>query len=104
MKPSSDKDFEATIATEPVIVGVTADSPAFMSYRSGIFNDPKCGTQVNHVMLAVGYGATPDGKPYYILKNTWGTGWGEQGYMRIAGTQSGPGVCGVQLFEAYPVI
>jgi len=57
--------------------------------------DSCCGTLLDHAVIAVGYGSE-NGKDYWILRNSWGTGWGESGYMRIAASASGEGVCGVQ--------
>lgn len=61
---------------------------------SGIYNKEGCRLYQNHAVNLVGYG-TEDGQDYFILRNSWGTSWGEQGYMRIADIGDGPGVCGV---------
>lgn len=90
--------LEDAITVQPVIVGVDASSPAFMSYSGGILSGDSCGTNVNHALLAVGYGSSADGDDYYILQNSWGATWGEQGYMKIAAVD-GPGVCGIQEIE-----
>ena len=77
---------------QPVSVLIEADTSVFQSYRGGIINDPACGTNLDHAVLLIGYG---DG--YWILKNSWGTGWGESGFFNIAMNQnwSPSGVCGV---------
>jgi C1A family cysteine protease len=64
-----------------------------------------CGTSLDHGVLVVGYG-TEGSTDYWILKNSWGAGWGEKGYFRILREQSkeGPGVCGLQLDASYPIM
>lgn len=69
------------IALQPVSVGVAAD--AWQHYKGGIFDDWEgCNTQTDHGVLAVGYGQDiVTGKLYYKVKNSWGAGWGESGYI-----------------------
>ena len=55
-----------------------------------------CGTKLNHAVLAVGYGTTKKGVEYYIVKNSYGSKWGEHGFVRIA-VKDGKGVCGIQM-------
>ena len=64
-------------------------------YTSGVLNDPACGTSLNHAVAAVGYGVE-GGVKYYIIRNSWGSGWGDRGYIKIAAQDSGKGICGVQ--------
>jgi cathepsin L len=64
----------------PVSISVAAD--AWFSYSSGIYNG-KCGATINHAVVAVGYGADATGKKYWIVRNSWGTGWGEKGHIRL---------------------
>ena len=59
-----------------------------------------CGTNLDHGVLAVGYDTTAD-PPYYIVKNSWGSSWGENGYLKIK-IESGEGVCGIQMTPSYP--
>lgn len=70
-----------------------------MFYSSGIISDVKCGYPLNHAALVVGYGQEngEEGvKEYWILKNSWGQDWGENGYFRVLKTsEDGPGICGI---------
>lgn len=69
-------------------------------YSSGIYDYAECGTRSDHVTLIVGYGEE-NGSEYWIMKNSWGTGWGEDGYMRVA-IEDGKGICGIQMYPVYP--
>ena len=84
----------AGIAIVPVAVAVDSETDDFMFYKSGIFNDPNCGTDVDHAVLAVGYNLL---EKYWIIKHSFGESGGEAGYIRIAMTADGDdGICGVQ--------
>ncbi|XP_077777953.1 cathepsin S-like [Podarcis muralis] len=87
---------EAVAFNVPVTVAV--DASYFNLYGSGIFDYP-CGTNLNHAVLAVGYGVQ-NGIPYWIIKNSWGPYWGENGYMRM---RRGVNLCGVARVASYPV-
>jgi len=63
-------------------------------YKSGILDDPKCGTNINQGVTIVGDGYDNQ-NGYMIVRNSWGTKWGEDGYIRIA-AGVGKGVCGIQ--------
>jgi len=66
-----------------------------MLYSSGVFDDAVgCGTAIDHGMLMIGWGEESDGTFYWLLRNSWGTSWGESGYMKMANT-SGAGMCGI---------
>ena len=96
--PQSVDQFKAALNLQPLAIAIEADQLCFQSYNSGIFNDPTCGTTLDHAVLAVGYGTdATTGLDYYLIKNSWNTTWGEQGYIRFAITGDGAGVCGVQL-------
>ena len=79
----------------PVAVSVEADKNVFQRYTSGILNSRACGTDTDHAVTAVGYG-TEGEKEYYIVRNSWGASWGEQGYIRMAVEKTGAGICGIQ--------
>ena len=91
------------IAEQPVSVAVEADQSVFQFYSSGVLT-AACGTNLDHGVLAVGYG-TQGGQDYYKIKNSWGTSWGEKGYILLGrGSQYGSsGQCGVQMDPSYPV-
>ena len=71
----------------------------------GIIKSSNCGESLDHGVLVVGYGEE-DGEKYWIVKNSWGESWGENGYVRIARTDSvsDSGVCGIALQASYPVV
>jgi len=79
---------------QPVSVAIEADQASFQLYKSGVLT-ASCGTNLDHGVLAVGYG-TDNGVDYWTVKNSWGTGWGEAGYIRLARTSSQrQGQCGI---------
>lgn len=86
--------MKAAIQQQPVAVTIDASQYPFMHYMSGIITDTECGVALDHGVLAVGYGVE-DGTEYYIVKNSWGADWGEEGYVRI-GAVDGKGICGIQ--------
>jgi len=97
VQQDSDSQFVAALQRGPVAVAIEADQQAFQFYKSGIFKDT-CGTQLDHGVLAVGYA-----DDYYIVKNSWGTSWGDQGYIKLARNiaQRG-GQCGILLSASFP--
>ncbi len=83
----------AAIANRPVSVAVQADQSVFQYYSNGTINGTACGTDFDHDVLAVGYNKTAD---YFKIKNSWGTTWGENGYVLLAITNSNAaGTCGI---------
>jgi KDEL-tailed cysteine endopeptidase len=101
VRAGSSAALMAAIEKGPVSVTVEADTYAFQGYKSGIMNDPGCGTQLDHAITAVGYG-TLNGVAYYIVRNSWGSSWGDRGHINIAATTSGLGICGIQQVSVYP--
>lgn len=95
--PSNDEEsLMKAVAQQPVSVAIEADHSVFMFYDGGIIDDASCGESLDHGVLAVGYGEE-NGKKFWIVKNSWGAQWGENGYVRIARdeTKKGAGICGI---------
>ncbi|KAL5226921.1 hypothetical protein ABZP36_015186 [Zizania latifolia] len=91
-------------AAQPVAVVVEASDPDFRHYRSGVYaGSAACGRRLNHAVTVVGYGAAADGGEYWLVKNQWGTWWGERGYMRVARGGAG-GNCGIASYAFYPTM
>jgi KDEL-tailed cysteine endopeptidase len=97
--------LKEAVSRNPVSIGIQADSSTFRYYTGGIITDKNCGTKLNHGVLVVGYGEEK-GQKYWLVKNSWGTDWGEDGYVRIARNDSSNdvGVCGIALQASYPSI
>jgi len=70
-------------------------------YTGGILDSSKCGTSLDHAVAAVGYGSE-NGEEYYLVRNSWGSSWGESGYIKIA-AKAGKGICGIQQISLYPL-
>jgi len=87
------------VNVNPVSIAIEADSESFQFYSSGVFSDMSCGTNLDHGVLIVGYGTATPGGDYWIVKNSWGATWGEQGYIRLA---RGKNMCGVAMQPSYP--
>jgi len=91
---STEAKLQTNIINQPCTVAVDAGSSDWQSYHGGVYAG-KCGKQLNHAILAVGYTPT-----YWIVKNSWGSSWGASGYIFL---KRGSNICGVASEPSYPV-
>lgn len=103
--PQNEVDLEKAVAIGPVSVAIEADTRTFQMYESGVITGSACGTNLDHGVLVVGYG-TESNQPYWLVKNSWGSSWGEDGYVKIEKSSStkDKGTCGIAMQPSYPVV
>ncbi|CAM8908871.1 unnamed protein product [Rhodiola kirilowii] len=100
----SDSALLCATVNQPISVGIDGGTLDFQLYTSGIYNgdcssDPD---DIDHAVLVVGYGSE-DGEDYWIVKNSWGTSWGIDGYIYILrNTSSTSGTCAINAMASYP--
>lgn len=99
VEPLNEWALKYRVYKQPVSVAVDAMSTAFQFYKSGVVDTDTCGTQLDHGVAIIGYG-NGFGKDYWIVRNSWGEGWGDEGYIKIA---RGKNMCGIEEEATYPV-
>jgi len=102
--PANNPDaLKAAIAVQPVAVAIQADQDVFRFYKSGIIKTG-CGAGLNHGVLAVGYAKFGEDEAF-IVKNSWDTKYGDNGYVKLSTDKKqnrGAGVCGILKMSSYP--
>ncbi|XP_039078331.1 procathepsin L-like isoform X2 [Hyaena hyaena] len=90
----------------PISAAIDASLDTFRFYKGGIYYDPKCSSEdLNHGVLVVGYGfegEESDDKKYWFVKNSWGTDWGMDGYIKMARDRDNH--CGIATMASFPIV
>ncbi|KAL0719167.1 hypothetical protein Bca4012_068491 [Brassica carinata] len=98
---NDEKSLKKALAHQPISVAIEAGGREFQLYKSGVFTGT-CGTALDHGVVAVGYG-TSEGQDYWNIRNSWGSNWGESGYVKIQrNIKDSSGKCGVAMMASYP--
>jgi len=103
IKEMDEDALKAAVATiGPVAVAIDASQDDFMYYHQGLYDNSECSsTTLDHGVLVVGYGTSEEGD-YWLVKNSWGTSWGDNGYIKMARNKDNQ--CGIATKASYPVV
>uniref|UniRef100_A0A3B3R723 Cathepsin K n=1 Tax=Paramormyrops kingsleyae TaxID=1676925 RepID=A0A3B3R723_9TELE len=97
----NERALQAAVASVgPVSAAISTSLHTFNFYRRGEIPSSAICNRLNHAVLVVGYGSTDRGK-YWIIKNSWGKGWGMKGYMHLARNRCN--ACGIATHASYPI-
>ncbi|XP_014246983.1 cathepsin L-like [Cimex lectularius] len=104
ISPGDEDMLKAAVATVgPISIAIDASHHSFHNYQEGVYNEPKCNVNLlDHAVLVVGYGTTDKNEDYWLVKNSWGTSWGMDGYIMMARNQDNQ--CGVASDGVYPLV
>jgi C1A family cysteine protease len=110
VESNNEKTLMRAVAHQPVSVAIQANLSSFRFYKRGVYQDSLCGDQLDHGVLIVGYGTDIlQGLDYWIVKNSWTSNWGDEGYVKIlrnyekyGGDSSG--MCGIAIQPSFPII
>ncbi|KAG4149530.1 hypothetical protein ERO13_D05G339800v2 [Gossypium hirsutum] len=103
MVPKNDEEaLLKAVANQPVTVALEGYERDFQLYDGVVFTGD-CGNSLTHAVTTVGYGTSEEGLNYWLIKNSWGQSWGENGYMKIQrNVERQGGLCGIAMKASYP--
>ena len=102
IEQSEDAVQQAVATVGPVSAAIDASRYTFQLYSSGVYDEPYCSsTRHNHAIAIVGYGNL-NGKDYWLVKNSWGTSWGQQGYILMSRNKNNQ--CAIASSVSYVII
>lgn len=104
LKSEDEEELKIAVATVgPIAVAIDANHDSFQFYSEGIYYEPECSAEeLSHAVLAVGYGSDKKGDDYWLVKNSWGESWGDNGYIMMARNKENN--CGIATECVYPVV
>ena len=103
--PDDQMALKVAVSRQPVAIAIEADTKVFQFYSSGVITSEDCGTSLDHGVLIVGYGEEQS-TPYWLVKNSWASTWGDDGYVKILRSDSthDEGICGIAMEASFPIM
>lgn len=99
--PYNEELLQQAVANQPVSMAIAISDDGFQFYGGGIYEGP-CGDSLNIAVTVIGYGCE-DGTKFWLIKNSWGLTWGEDGYMKLLrDVENYGGHCGIAMHASYP--
>jgi len=97
----SESALQTAVTQQPISVAIDAGHNSFQLYKSGVYYESACSaTQLDHGVVAVGYGTATNGDAYWVVKNSWGASWGMSGFIQMSKGKNNN--CGIATSASYP--